>query len=148
MAIEETLASIDASLKSLLVIAQTGAAAPAALGAPEAKPAAAAGKSKAAATAGKAAGSAPTATAGAAAAGTTSFQSIVDVLTEVSKSAKEGHGRPAVMAFLNTHLAHLPEAERKVPKLQALENHDELLAAAKAVLAGEAVAEVEADPFA
>lgn len=146
MAIEETLVSIDTTLKSLLLIAQTGAAVPAALGAPEVK-VPAAGKSKPAGAAGKAAGTALTATAAAAAAGTTSFQSVVDVLTAISKSEKPGRGRPGVMAFLNVHLEDLPEDQRKVPKLAALDKNDELLAAAQALLAGPA-AEVEADPFA
>lgn len=95
------------------------------------------------------AGTAPTATPQADAASTTSqaddvtFKQVVESLTMLSKDKRPGRGRDGVLAILNKHLADLPEAERKVPKLEGLKINGQLLAEVNAALAEDAVAEVD-----
>lgn len=203
MTFEDRLASIDTTLKAILVALQSGASAAAALGEPaapttekktrtkksdaetaaaapatqaqtvvywvvekhntvyaqesgqppceiegavqvskeeyEAKKAEFEKKINAAATQQSTAATAPTATATQAAADTSSsesvtFQQVVDKLTELSKGTGEGQGRAGVLAILAKFLPGLPEAERKVPKLEALKKNAEILAEATALL--------------
>lgn len=78
-----------------------------------------------------------TATPAAAATNTTSdvsFKTVVERLTVLSKDTRPGRGREGVLAILNKYLPNLPEAERKVPKLEALKQNAEILAAVEAAL--------------
>lgn len=219
MTIENTLLSIDTTLKSLLVIAQTGANATAEFGAPGAvvaavaavtkaktKPAAAkaepsttpvstddmsisyfhipkhntvgqvapgedlpsiestvevsrdeyetlkADYAKKSATGAQTTPPAAAATPPAAAAtvspsvASASFEEVVAALTTLSKDARPGKGRDAIMALLAKHLPDMPAADRKVPKLAALKKNDELLAEVEALNAPDTL--VEDDVFA
>lgn len=108
-------------------------------------------KSSGAATQPSAAGTAPSATAQAAtASGAVTFKEVVDRLTVLSKDTTPGRGREGVMAILNQFLGDLPQADRKVPKLEALGKNDVLLAAVNAALSDAPAADAvdNDDPFA
>ncbi len=106
-------------------------------------------KSSAAAAAGSTAGTAPSATAQPdTASGAVTFKQVVDALQTLSKGTVDGQGRAGVMGFLTKHLSALPEAERKVPKLEALGKNDVLLAEVNDLLNPPAVVAEDDDPFA
>lgn len=96
------------------------------------------------------AGTEPSATAQPDTASAIPFKTVVDRLTELSKDKTAGRGREGVMIILNDYLAHLPVAERKVPKLEALNQNAAILATIAAAM-GETAAAPAADlddPFA
>lgn len=159
--IENTLASIDESLKQIVTLLsnQQLTAEPAqekktrakkadatvAPATPEAAPAAVVEEKKEvvapAATAQQTATSAPTATVPAASASapdsTTSTPPWKDVLTaiqELNKSEKPGHGRDGVLAVLK----QFGLEGQKVPKLETLGKHAEVLAFVKSLMATDA----------
>ncbi len=215
MALEETLASIDSTLKAILTSMLSGAGAIAQLGAPDtaaAKPAAKGAKAGAkptsenagavlqgdpegtkywmskderdfyttlpgvetppleglnnvsaaylaakraeskkssdAAAQKKDAAAAPSATQKQATASGPDFKKVVDALTELSKVPEPAGGRAVIRELLNKHLKDLPEAERKVPKLEPLGKHAEILAEVQALLAPPEVVAEDDDPFA
>lgn len=71
-----------------------------------------------------------------------SFQVVVAKLTDLSKGKEAGQGREGVLKILNKFLVALPEAERKVPKLEPLKQNAAILAEVEALL-NPAVAEVD-----
>ena len=68
-------------------------------------------------------------------AATVSFKQVVDKLIELSKDTRPGKGRDAITAFVAKH------GVAKVPALEALGIHAELLAEVEVLLAPDAVAE-------
>lgn len=92
----------------------------------------------------------PTATPPADDASGVTFKQVVQGLTDLSNAPPPVGGRPAVMELLAKFLPGLAAADRKVPKLEALGKHAEILADVKATLAGDVpeVAADEDDPFA
>ena len=91
-------------------------------------------KSSAAASQPSGAATEPSATAGQDTASVPTFQDVVAELTKLSKTAEPKGGRKAVLDLLTKFLPDLPEAERKVPKLEALGKNAEIIAAVESAL--------------
>lgn len=152
--IENTLASIDESLKQIVTLLsnQQLTAEPAqekktrakkadatvAPATPEAAPAAVVEEKKEvvapAATAQQTAITAPTATAPAEAASETPWKDVLTAIQELNKSEKPGHGRDGVLAVLK----QFGLEGQKVPKLETLGKHAEVLAFVKSLMATDA----------
>ena len=154
MGIENTLTSIDESLKQIVTLLsnQQLTAEPAqekktrakkadatvAPATPEAAPAAVVEEKKEvvapAATAQQTATSAPTATVPAEAASETPWKDVLTAIQELNKSEKPGHGRDGVLAVLK----QFGLEGQKVPKLETLGKHAEVLAFVKSLMATDA----------
>lgn len=152
--IENTLASIDESLKQIVTLLsnQQLTAEPAqekktrakkadatvAPATPEAAPAAVVEEKKEvvapAATTQQTAITAPTATAPAEAASETPWKDVLTAIQELNKSEKPGHGRDGVLAVLK----QFGLEGQKVPKLETLGKHAEVLAFVKSLMATDA----------
>ena len=77
---------------------------------------------------------APTATAPAEAASETPWKDVLTAIQELNKSEKPGHGRDGVLAVLK----QFGLEGQKVPKLEALGKHAEVLAFVKSLMAADA----------
>lgn len=65
------------------------------------------------------------------------WKEALDAIMAINKSDKEGHGRPGVTKVMQ----HFNPDAKKVPELEALGKHAEILAFAKGVLEGTAAAD-------
>jgi hypothetical protein len=73
------------------------------------------------------------------------FQPVVDALMKLAQDPREGMGRPAVTAFLVKHLPN--ESKPRVPVLESLGKHAELLAEVEQLLNPVAASTVADDIF-
>lgn len=159
MSLEQQLGELTATLKILVTVMQSGAAGLAApisavVGVTETvadtaktdtKPETAAEKKKRlAAAAASTETKAPTVE--------LTWKEVLDKIKEVNASTKDGHGRPAVEALLKqffptgqTKDAAGADVAAKVPHLEALKKHAEVLAWVTARLAGEPAADEAED---
>ena len=77
--------------------------------------------------------------------GNVSFQQVVDALMKLAQDPREGMGRPAVTTFLGKHLPN--ESKPRVPVLESLGKHAELLAEVELLLNPVAASTVADDIF-